>query len=103
MQLFFGRNIPHGGTVSDDEWKDFVDKVITPRFPAGFTVFESNGQWRGAEGVVERERGNVFSVLTAGDAASERSIEEIAVEYKRRFRQEAVLKVKSPGCARLYE
>ena len=49
--------------------------IALPKFPDGFTVIEGTGQWKGRSGVV-------------------------AGEYKRRFRQEAVLRERSPACAR---
>src|SRR5512134_1895359 len=54
--VYFGRNRPDGGVVSDAEWQGFLDEVVTPRFPAGLTVVAAAGQWRGGSGAVERER-----------------------------------------------
>lgn len=97
--LYFGRNRPGGGTVSDAEWQGFLDQVLTPRFPAGLTVMAATGQWKGQSGVVEQERSNVVTVFHAGDAASRRAIQEVTLEYKRRFRQEAVLREWTSTCA----
>ena len=97
--LYFGRNRPGGGTVDDAEWRTFVDLVLTPRFPAGLTVVDATGQWKGQTGVVEQERSNVVTIYHAGDAASTRAVREVALEYKRRFGQEAVLRERTPTCA----
>ena len=51
--LYFGRNRPDGGTVSDADWRAFLDEVVTPGFPAGLTVVDVTGQWKGERGVVE--------------------------------------------------
>jgi hypothetical protein len=99
--VYFGRNRPGGGIVTDAEWQGFLDQVVTPRFPAGLTVLSANGQWRGASGRVERERAEVLTVLHAGDAAARRAVAEVAAEYKRRFAQEAVLRERMTSCARL--
>ena len=98
--IYFGRNRPDGGTVSDAEWQKFLDQVVTPRFPAGLTVVEATGQWRGQSGAVERERAEVLTVLHRDDAAPGRAVEEITAEYKRRFHQEAVLRERAPACVR---
>ncbi|HSE27251.1 MAG TPA: DUF3574 domain-containing protein [Gemmatimonadales bacterium] len=98
--VYFGRNRPDGGVVSDAEWRDFLDEVVTPRFPAGLTVVAAAGQWRGASGAVERERAEVLTVLHAGDGASRAAVAEVVAEYKRRFRQEAVLRERVRTCAR---
>lgn len=97
--LYFGRNRPDGGVVSDVEWETFLAEVVTPRFPEGLTVIDANGQWRGGSGQVERERTRVLSLLHAGDAAARLAVAEIAAEYRRRFHQEAVLRERMPACA----
>jgi hypothetical protein len=98
--VYFGRNRPDGGTVSDAEWQGFLNEVVTPRFPAGLTVVEAVGQWRGESGTVEQERSEVVTLLHAGDEPARRAVAEVASEYKRRFRQEAVLRERMATCAR---
>jgi hypothetical protein len=90
--LYFGRNRPGGGTVDDAEWRTFLNQVLTRRFPAGLTVVNATGQWKGESGVVEQEQSNVVTIYHAGDAASNQAVREVALEYKRRFGQEAVLR-----------
>lgn len=34
-RLFFGRDIPGGGMVSDADWAAFLEEIVTPRFPQG--------------------------------------------------------------------
>lgn len=98
--VYFGRNRPDGGTVSDAEWLGFLDSVVTPSFPNGFTVVEGTGQWKGRSGAVERERSAIITFLHTGSAADRDRVAQLAAEYKRRFHQEAVLRERSPACAR---
>ena len=98
--LYFGRNRPGGGTVSDADWDGFLDSVVTPRFPAGYTVVEALGHWRGASGAVERERTEVMTLLHPDGAAGRQAVDQVAAEYIRRFGQEAVLRERLPSCAR---
>jgi hypothetical protein len=98
--VYFGRNRPGGGTVSDADWRRFLDEVVTPRFPYGLTVVDATGQWRGQSGMVEQERSEIVTVFHAGDVASRQAIADVAGEYKRRFQQEAVLRERSATCAR---
>ncbi|MGH7525360.1 MAG: DUF3574 domain-containing protein [Gemmatimonadales bacterium] len=98
--VYFGRNRPAGGVVSDAEWQGFLDEVVTPRFPAGLTVVSAAGQWRGQSGEVEREKAEVLTVLHSGDEAARRAVAEVTEEYKRRFGQEAVLRERLSACAR---
>lgn len=99
--LYFGRNRPAGGIVSDEEWKSFLAEVVTPRFPAGLTVEDATGQWRGTSGAIEQERSEVVILFHPDNEAASRSVHEIAQEYKRRFGQEAVLREQEPACTRM--
>ena len=74
--LYFGRTTPAGAELSDSAWQLFVDEVLTPRFPAGLTIWDAAGQWRGASGRVERERSKVLTLLHAGDSRSDSLVVE---------------------------
>jgi hypothetical protein len=78
-----------------------VDEVVTPRFPAGLTIWDAAGQWRGASGKVGREKSKVLTLLHAGDSGSDRRVVEAVGEYERRFAQEAVLRERVMTCSRL--
>ena len=98
--VYFGRNRPDGGVVSDAEWQAFLNEVVTPRFPAGLTVVDAVGQWKGESGVVEQERSEIVTLMHDGGPRARTAVAELAAEYKRRFRQEAVLRERTPTCAR---
>lgn len=98
--LYFGTARP-GGVVGADEWDAFLRDVVTPRFPDGLTSWPAAGQWRGADGKVTRELSHVLNIVHPGDAASEQGLRAIVAEYKQRFQQEAVLRVRSPACMAL--
>jgi hypothetical protein len=98
--VYFGRNRPDGGIVSDAEWQAFLNEVVTPRFPAGLTVVDAVGQWKGATGVVEQERSEIVTLMHDGGPGARTAVAELAAEYKRRFRQEAVLRERTRTCAR---
>lgn len=97
--LYFGRNKPSGGEVTDAEWHTFLAGFVTPRFPNGLTVVHATGQWKGASGAVEVERTAVVSLLHAGDNASRAAVAAVAAEYKLRFGQEAVLRERMFTCS----
>jgi hypothetical protein len=98
--VYFGRNRPDGGAVSDAEWLGFLDSVVTPSFPNGFTIVEGVGRWKGQSGAVERERSAIITFLHTGSTADRDRVAYVAGEYKRRFHQEAVLRERTPACAR---
>jgi len=101
-RLFFGTNIPSGGQVSDNDWKAFVKDVVTPRFKDGLTVVEGDGQWLDPRGDVVREHVHIVEVAHKRDVATDDAIRAIADEYKKRFKQDAVLRVTEPVTLRLY-
>lgn len=94
-RLYFGRDIPGGGTVSDSAWAAFLAEVATPRFPAGLTVLRGEGQWRGETGAVVREPSFILEIYHGGGPEVDAALGEIAAEYKRRFRQESVMRVRT--------
>jgi hypothetical protein len=102
-RLFLGREIPGGGVVSDAEWVAFLEEVVTPRFPEGLTVWRAEGQWRDPQGITVREPVMVLEVLYPHGSEAESSIAEIAEEYRRRFRQDAVLRVTEDARVRFFE
>lgn len=93
-RLYFGRAIPGGGMVSDEEWSVFVAEVVTPRFPDGMTIHAANGQWREASGNIVREPVMIIEILHPRGDAADRAIDEIIRAYREKFRQEAVLRVR---------
>ena len=97
-QLFMGRSISDGTTVTDADWEAFLEEVVTPRFPDGLSVLDAAGQWRGSDGVVQKERSKLLVILAPPGDGPSRSISEISEEYKTRFRQESVLRVVDDVC-----
>jgi uncharacterized protein YceK len=102
-RLYFGRAIADTGVVTDSAWSGFLRDVVTPRFPEGITVLRAEGQWRGANGSIVREPSFVLEVVHQRTPAIETSLAEIIAEYKRRFHQEAVMRITSEVRARLNE
>jgi hypothetical protein len=102
-RLYFGRSIPDGGTVSDTAWAAFLREVVTPRFPDGLTVLRGDGQWRDSTGVIVREASFVLELYHPASAEADAALDEIAAEYKRRFAQESVMRVRASADVRFHE
>jgi Protein of unknown function (DUF3574) len=98
-ELFFGRAKPDGSMVTDEEFRSFLDDIITPRFPNGLTALPATGQFRGSSGMVMRE-GSMFVILLypADDGNSSSRIEEIRQTYRKAFSQESVLRIDGKSC-----
>ena len=98
--LYFGTAKPTG-SVGADEWATFLEETVTPRFPQGLTVSAALGQWRGADGAIVREATHVLQLIHTGETAQDNAVGDIVAAYKRRFEQEAVLRVKANVCIAL--
>jgi hypothetical protein len=100
IELLFGRNIPTGGEVSEAAWTRFADEVVTPRFPDGYSVLDVAGRYRHRDGnTTITEPSKLVVVVASNPAPALARADAIAAEYKRRFAQESVLTIVTPGCA----
>lgn len=95
--LYFGTATPTG-TVTAEEWSAFLGESVTARFPQGLSVWPAAGQWRSADGSLTRDSSFVLNLVHPGDPAIDEAIRSIVAEYKARFRQEAVMRVKTDAC-----
>jgi hypothetical protein len=94
--LYFGlgpADAPEKG-VSEAEWRDFLDKEVTSRFPAGLSVVDVYGQWQGKdEKVPERIRSKMLIIDYPGTADNDQRIEAIRAAWKKKTGDQSVMKV----------
>jgi hypothetical protein len=102
-RLYFGRAIPGGGNVTEAKWRDFMREKVTPNFPNGLTVWRAEGQWLEISGRLIHEPVMVVEVVHRPGVPPDSAFESLATEYRKRFRQEAVLRVTTPARMRLYQ
>jgi hypothetical protein len=91
-RLYFGTASPQG-PVPPADFDAFIDTCVTPRFPSGLTRYAADGQWRGGDGKLVREKSVVVEIIRPDDAENAKRVVEIIERYKARFAQEAVLLV----------
>ena len=96
-RLFCGRSIPDGGQVTDADVEKFLDEIVTPRFP-GFTSWTAIGNWKG-----EEETTLVLEFIHPYGRSYDEKVREIAEEYRKRFRQQAVMRVTEPALTEFIE
>jgi hypothetical protein len=99
-ELFFGRTIPGRAPLTEDEWARFAAEIVTPNFPAGFTVFDGEGQWQNpATHRIVRERTKVLIVAVERSPELAGRLAAVIDAYKARFRQSSVGVVTRDSCA----
>ena len=99
-ELFFGRNIPGRGPLTEAEWAEFAATVITPNFPAGFTVIDGQGQWQNpANGQIARDPTKILLVAARREPDLARRLSAVIDAYKTRFRQQSVGIITHDACA----
>jgi hypothetical protein len=96
--LYFGLARPKG-SVSELEWQMFLRDEVTVRFPQGLTVWEAEGQWRAADGVVGHERSKVLLLVHPDTTAARESVQTLIARYRKTFEQESVLWETARVCA----
>jgi len=99
-EAYFGRSAPDRPEVSDADWNAFLAEVVTPAFPEGLTAYDGEGQWRGEDGRILRERSKVLVLVLPGTdpAAARARLRPLEEAWKSRFRQESVLTLYRPAC-----
>jgi hypothetical protein len=100
VDLYFGRGSA-GREVSDAEWASFLNEEVTPRFPDGLSVFDVSGQYRNAQGAIERERSKRLTVVVFDAPFHLGKVQAIVASYSRRHGQDSVLRVERSVCAGL--
>lgn len=99
-ELYFGlgpADHPDQG-ISEADWRDFLDREVTPRFPAGLSVADVYGQWQGKESPVpSRLRSKVLIILYSGTEENKARIEAIRAAWKLKTGDQSVLRVTQPA------
>jgi hypothetical protein len=96
-ELYFGMAKPDGTRVSVDEWRAFLDREISPRFPDGLTVLEAEGQYMSKNLGLIREPTRILILLHRPTVTADTLIERIRSLYQLHFQQESVLRVSTPA------
>ena len=99
-KLYFGlgpADNPDKGT-SETQWRDFLDKEVTPRFPAGLSVADVYGQWQGkGQSTPSRLRSKLLIIDYPDTQENSDKIEAIRAAWKQQTKQKSVLRVTQPA------
>ncbi len=104
-KLYFGlgpADVPGKG-VSEVKWRAFLDKEVTPRFPAGLSVLDVYGQWMSkgeqiaAHGKPERIRSKMLTIDYPASPENDAKVEAIRAAWKQLTGDQSVLRVTQPA------
>lgn len=99
VELMFGRNIGSRLGVSEEAFQRFVDGEVTPRFPNGFTLVDTVGQWRPTSSrEIVREPGKQLVIALDDETVDMPRVREIIEAYKRQFSQQSVGVISRRAC-----
>jgi Protein of unknown function (DUF3574) len=90
-ELYFGLSKP-GGVVTEEEFQNFMDTEVAPRFPEGATILNGQGQFLD-DGKLAKEGSKLLILVYTFTDAKQKQIKEIIDIYKTKFQQESVLRV----------
>jgi hypothetical protein len=97
--LYFGRSVAGRGEVSDKEWRDFRDQVITPALPNGYTVLDGLGAWLNPRSrATISETTKILIVALPNDPTALAMINHIRSSWQHRFRQYVVGMTVTAAC-----
>lgn len=103
-ELYFGvgeesgvADRPQDAPISEAQWRAFLDREVTPRFPDGLTVLDAYGQWlfRGAK-EPNRLKTKVLVVLHEDTPQRRADIEAIRLAWKQATGHQSVLWSRQP-------
>jgi Protein of unknown function (DUF3574) len=93
VDLYFGRNIGTTGWVSDRQFRQFLEDVVTPLFPNGLTAYDTKDQSLDRSNRLIREPSKVVSLILEDTEQNEQSLYQIVDAYEDQFQQDSVLQV----------
>jgi hypothetical protein len=98
-ELYFGLGTAdHADGVTEAQWRAFLDKEVTPRFPGGLTVLDAYGQWQGSkQSQPERLRSKIVVLLYADSPTQREAIDAIRSAWKAKTGDQSVLRVTQPA------
>jgi hypothetical protein len=99
VDLMFGRNIGAHLGVSERAFRNFIDIEVTSRFPDGFTLLDTVGQYRspGSRSIV-KEPGKQLTIALSDEGRDLPRIREIVEAYKSQFKQQSVAIIANRSC-----
>jgi hypothetical protein len=101
-ELYFSREIPGKGAVSDIEFAKFVSEVMSRELPEGLTLSDAFGQYKYKDGAIIKQATKVMIVFHEDSVTESSSIDRVIAAYRKRFGGAKVMRSASPAEVRIY-
>jgi hypothetical protein len=99
-KLYFGlgpADNPEKGT-SEAQWRAFLDKEVSSRFPDGLSVLDVYGQWQGKKQTAPERLRSKMLIIDYPDSKENRDkIEAIRSAWKKMTGDQSVMRVTQPA------
>lgn len=99
-RLYFGlgpADQPAKG-ISETDWRVFLDREVTPRFPHGLSVVDVYGQWQGKnQASPERLRTKCLIIDYPDTAENRAKVDAIRAAWKQKTGDQSVMRVTEPA------
>lgn len=99
-KLYFGLGpVDHPGQgVSEADWRSFLDREVTPRFPDGLSVLDVYGQWQGKNQTAPERLRSKMLIIDYPDTPENRAkIDAIRTAWKQKTGDQSVMRVTEPA------
>jgi hypothetical protein len=99
-KLYFGlgpADQPDKG-IRESEWRTFLDREVSPRFPDGLSVVDVNGQWQGKNQTTPERLRTKMLIIDYPDTAENRAkVDAIRAAWKQKTGDQSVMRVTEPA------
>ena len=96
-EIYLGLDRLAGGVVTQAEFADFLNKVVTPAFPAGLTVFDAYGQMQKADKALVKQTTKVLLLVHQKTKANGDAVQKVISSYRSGYGNPQVMYFQSPA------
>jgi Protein of unknown function (DUF3574) len=97
-ELYFGTARAGGTRMTEDQYQQFMDEQVTPRFGDGLLLLSGRSQFAGTNGKIVREPSRVLILFYPNGAEGNAAVKEVMTAFTRTFQYETVQRVDSRAC-----
>lgn len=101
--IYFGLDIPGGGVVSEEQFDNYLQDVVTKEFPKGLTAFDAYGQMQNKDGSIEKQTTKVVLLVHEDSSAGGMAVKRVIDQYRSSFGAPQVMRTASPIEANFYQ